>query len=82
MAPKKKLGVKLKRTFAQKPARQNLIILSQISGLPFRAVCKECRTRFKTKPEDRSSLEHAKAHLQYEFDRHECKPLDGERFVH
>ena len=76
MAPKKKLSVKLKKRAKKKTTRQNLMVVSEIAGLPFIAVCKACGTRFKTNPENRGSLEHAKEHLQYEFDRHKCKPLD------
>jgi hypothetical protein len=57
-------------------SKKRLIVTCETAGLPLMAVCGACGTKFETKPENRSSLEHAKAQLGYEFQRHDCKPLD------
>ena len=58
-------------------SKKKLIITCETAGLPLMGVCEACGSRFETNSENRSSLEHAKAQLRYEFDRHECKPLDA-----
>jgi hypothetical protein len=58
-------------------SNKQLIVTSETAGLPLLAVCSVCGTKFETRSENRSSLEHAKAQLRYEFDRHNCKPLDA-----
>jgi hypothetical protein len=57
--------------------KKMLIVTCETAGLPLMAICSACRTQFETAPENRSSLEQAKYQLGYEFNRHECKPLDS-----
>jgi len=69
--------VRMAKKRTKSASKKKLIITCETDGLPLMAACGACGSKFETKSENRSSLEHARAQLRYEFDRHECKPFDA-----
>ncbi|HEY6305554.1 MAG TPA: hypothetical protein VI488_03725 [Candidatus Angelobacter sp.] len=53
---------------------RNLQIARFIGEIPSVAYCDVCRLTFRTRQEFLLDLEQAKQQLQFDFDKHECKP--------
>ena len=56
---------------------RNLKIARFIGSTPSIAYCDVCRLAFKTRQEFLVDADKAKQQLQYDFDKHECKPEAG-----
>jgi len=58
-------------------ADRNLQIVRFIGATPSVAYCDVCRLTFRTRQENLLDLDKAKAQLQADFEKHECKPEDS-----
>ena len=56
---------------------RNLKIVRFIGSTPSTAYCDVCKLAFRTRPEFVSDADKAKQQLQYDFDKHECRPQDN-----
>ena len=59
-------------------ADRNLRIVRFIGVTPTVAYCDLCRLTFRTRQEFLLDAEKAKLQLQADFEKHECKPEEGE----
>jgi len=58
-------------------AERNLQIARFVGATPSIAYCDVCKLMFRTRQEFMVDSEKAKAQLQAEFEKHECKPEPG-----
>ncbi len=58
-------------------AERNLQIARFVGATPSIAYCDVCKLMFRTRQEFMVDSEKAKAQLQAEFEKHECKPEQG-----
>lgn len=58
-------------------ADRNLQIVRFIGATPSVAYCDVCRLTFRTRQENLLDLDKAKAQLQADFEKHECKPEES-----
>ena len=58
-------------------ADRNLKIVRFIGATPSAAYCDVCRLMFRTRQEFLLDSDKAKAQLQTDFEKHECKPDPG-----